>query len=777
MNAYTEYSVPGLEHEVDIIIDAWGVPHIYAQNQPDVFLAQGFNAARDRLFQIDLWRRRGMGRLSEVFGPKYVEQDRAARLFLYRGDMRAEWLAYGSTTKAVTSAFTAGINAYVSWALRDESRLPPEFEIYNYRPSLWEPQDIALIRSHGLFYNAEQELARALTVRDFGLDIENLRRTREPDVALQVPDGLDLQKLSDEVLHTYRLALSPVSLSGDSTSVELTSEGGGSNNWVIGADRTATGRPILANDPHRAVTLPSLRYIAHLIAPGFDVIGGGEPALPGISIGHNGKIAFGLTIFAIDQEDLYIYETNPEDSSSYLYNGRWELMRTEIETVHIADSESREAELRFTRHGPVVFEDPVNNVAVALRAGWLEPGMAPYLGSMDYMKAQSCDDFVAAMNRWGAPGENQVYAAPDGTIGWQPAGLVPIRPNWDGSMPVPGDGRYEWAGFYDLDILPNVRNPQRGWIATANENNLPAHYPNNERTITYDWSSDARYRRIAEVLSSNDAMSIDDCVALQTDYVSLPAREIVSMLRRFPDSESSAPPALRLLQQWDGCEAVDSAATALFEVWYRRHMRPRLVREFLVDIRGSELGIDAALQAVLPKEEKSSDPRTDLRLLRLLDTNVAAVNARLKRILDETLPAAVEEVSSMLGNDMNSWSWGKLHHCQLFHPFYRAMSTPRPEWATLGPLPRGGSGDTPGASAYGENFNQTFGSTFRIVIDVGAWDNSVAMNSPGQSADPRSKHYADLFPQWAEDESFPLLYSRDAIEAHAESRIKLVPTR
>lgn len=775
MDQCTEYEVAGLEHEAEIIIDEWGIPHIYAQSQPDVFFVQGFNAARDRLFQMDLWRRRGLGELAEVFGSEHVEQDRAARLFLYRGDMRAEWEAYGSDTKAVASAFVTGINAYVSWASGDASRLPPEFALLGYGPSFWEPEDIAIMRSHGLFHNAEQELARALTLRDFGVDAENLRRTREPDVQLHVADGIDLGKLSNEVLQTYRLALSPVTLTGNTGNLKPSIEPDGSNNWVISGTRTSTGRPILANDPHRSVTLPSLRYIAHLSAPGLDVIGGGEPGLPGISIGHNGNIAFGLTIFAIDHEDLYVYETDPEDSMVYSYDGGWERMRLVTETIHISGQDGVDAELRFTRHGPVIFEDAKNNIAVALRAAWLEPGMAPYLGSMDYMKAQSCENFVAAMKKWGSPGENQVYASPDGTIGWQPAGLIPIRPNWDGTTPVPGDGGYEWAGFYDLDILPNVKNPERGWIATANENNLPASYPNDKKTVTYDWSADTRYRRIAEVLDSNDSMSIHDCVALQTDYVSLPAREIGAILRRLPLSSSDAPAALRLLQEWDGCESVDSAAAALFEVWYRRHMRPRLIREFLHDSKDPGSGFDEVLKAILPKEDRSSDPRTDLRLLASLDTDVAEDFEKLSRILDRTLTGAVNEINSLLGEDMESWSWGNLHHAQLFHPFYTAMSEPRPEWAKVGPLPRGGSGDTPGASAYASNFNQTFGSTFRVVIDVGQWDNSVAMNSPGQSGDPRSGHYADLFPQWAKDMAFPLLYSRQAVDRHAKTRIRLLP--
>jgi penicillin amidase len=771
----SEYPIPGLEHEVEILIDEWGVPHIYAESQRDAFIAQGFTAARDRLFQIDLARRRGLGLLAEVFGAAYLEQDRAARLFLYRGDMRAEWLAYGSDAKAVTTAFTTGVNAYVNWALEDRSRLAPEFELLGYQPSLWRPEDIATMRTHGLFFNAEQELARAMTIRDFGTDVENLRRAREPEVELQVPEGLDLGVLRDEILHTYRLAIAPAVFDEAGVELRASFEPGGSNNWVIAGTRTASGRPILASDPHRAITMPSLRYVAHLSAPGLNVIGGGEPGLPGISIGHNGQVAFGLTVFMIDQEDLYVYETNPEDPSLYLYNGRWEPMRLEGDTIDIAGETSETVELRFTRHGPVIFEDPDAHVAVALRAAWLEPGMAPYLGSMDYMRAGTCDEFVVAMNRWGSPGENQLYASPDGTIGWQPAGLVPIRPNWDGTMPVPGDGRYEWDGFYDLDILPNARNPERGWLASANQYNLPPDYPNAEKTVTYDWSAGFRYQRIVEALEENDRFSIEDCVALQTDYLSLPAREIVALLRHLPEAESSAPQAFTLLTGWDGREDAASAAAGLFEIWYRRHVRPRLLREFLSKAGLKDTDLARALGTILPKDDRSSDPRIDLRLLRSLNPDSADGRATLHEVLVETLPPAFAELRGLLGDDISSWSWGRLHHSSLAHPFRSKIAEPDSDWTLLGPLPRGGSADCVGATGYSSDFNQTGGATFRIVIDVGEWDNSVFMNSPGQSSDPRSPHYADLFPLWAGDESVPLLYSRAAVNEHVRSRIRLLP--
>ncbi|MGW8380882.1 penicillin acylase family protein [Streptomyces sp. ODS28] len=768
----TAYEVEGLSEPVEILVDRWGVPHLYAESEDDLFRAQGFNAARDRLFQIDLWRRRGLGLLSEVFGPECAEHDRAARLFLYRGGMEEEWEAYGPGTERVARAFTEGVNAYVRLCRERPELLPPEFGLLGYGPSLWNPSDVARIRSHGLQYNLQDEVDRALTLRDFGPElgpeVEELRKVRDPEGhRLRVPEGLDLSVIPDDVLDVYRKATVPPWAPGSAPRPGID----GSNNWVLAPSRTATGRPLLANDPHRPVTLPSLRYMAHLSAPGIDVIGAGEPALPGVSIGHNGRLAFGLTIFPIDQEDLYVYETNPDNPREYRYQDHWEPMTLVRETIPVLGGEDVEAELWFTRHGPVIRERPERHAAFAVRAAWLEPGMAPYLGSMDYMRAEDPDAFTAALSRWGAPGENQVYAAPDGTVGWRPAGRVPARDDWDGTFPVPGDGRYEWRGHHPVDLLPSVRDPAEGWFATANQHNLPADYPHAERPVTHDWYAPTRHQRISEALAAREDWTVRDCVRLQNDGVSLPARRILAVLRdaasgEGADSARRVRDALALLAGWDGVLDTGSAAGALFEVWYRRHLRPALLRRALRGLVPEER-VEAALARVLPAADAPADPRVDLRLL---------PDAPASLLLD-TLADADAELAGLLGPDRSRWSWGSLHHARLTHPV-AALLPPGavvPEWAGVGPAPRGGSGDTVSATAYAADFRQFAGASFRLVIDVGAWDESLAINSPGQSGDPRSPHYRDLFGTWAEDGAFPLLYSRDRVREAVASRIVLRP--
>ncbi|NMH97505.1 penicillin acylase family protein [Pseudonocardia acidicola] len=770
----TSFVLPGLTEPAEIVVDRWGVPHIYAESTYDAFRVQGFNAARDRLWQIDFWRRRGLGRLSEVFGDEHVERDRAARLFLYRGDMHGEWLSYGSDTKRASTAFVEGINAYVRLTRDDPDLLPVEFRELGYQPAFWEPADVARIRSHGLFYNLREEVARALTLRDHPAEVEELRRRREPERTLSIPDGLDLSLIPDDVLRVYDLATTPPVFAPPApydAGGKVLPEG--SNNWVLAGDRTATGRPMLANDPHRAAAaLPGLRYLAHLSAPGFDVIGGGEPGLPGISIGHNGRIAFGLTIFSIDQEDLYVYETNPENPREYRYQDRWEPMQVERETIAVRDGAPVEVELLFTRHGPVIYTDEGKRTAFAVRAAWLQPGMAPYLGSMDYMRARDWDEFLAAMNRWGAPPENQVYADTDGNIGWKTGGLTPIRPNWDGTLPVPGDGRYEWAGFYDMDELPGSFNPEQGFIATANEMNLPEDFPS-DRHITYDWYAPYRRHRIDEVLAAATAPTLADMVALQGDYVSVPARRILARVAALPVQADVD--GLDLLLGWDADLRPDSAAGALFEVWYRRHLRPALIAKALEPLVGAER-VAGTMARIANSEDLLADARIDLELIEKPGDRLGADPERfLTGTVAATLPAAVAEVEQLLGPDRAAWSWGRLHVARAVHPLKALLTRVPEDQLVAGPLPRGGSGDTVGNTAYGQNFVQSAGSTFRIAIDVGEWDASLAMNAPGQSGRLDDPHYTDLFEPWAQGAAFPLVYSRERVDEAAEQIISLAP--
>ncbi|GAA4847560.1 penicillin acylase family protein [Actinomycetospora corticicola] len=747
----TAFAVEGLDDEVEVLVDRWGVPHVYAGSRHDAFLAQGFQAARDRLFQIDLWRRRGLGRLAEALGPRYLAQDRARRLLLYRGDMDAEWAAYPAGARDVVTAFVDGVNAYVRWTLEAaDERLPPEFAALGHLPAVWHPDDVVRIRTHGLFYNAEQELARALTVRDLGPAAEELRAVREPAGPLVVPDPAVLEGLGEEVLDVYRLAFSPVDLAG------AAAPGSGSNNWVASASRSGTGRPVLANDPHRAITVPSLRYLAHLEAPGLSVIGAGEPNLPGISIGHNGRVAFGLTIWPIDHEDLYVLELHPTDDGRYAHDGGWEDLVVVDERTAVAGGDDAGLRLTFSRHGPVVHVDTGARVAVALRATWLEPGMAPYLGSLGYQDAADTEDFRAALGRWGAPGVNQVFADVGGAIGMQTCGRVPRRAGWDGALPVPGDGRFTEDGVVPFEELPGERDPSSGWCTTSNQWNVPA---DAGFVATTDWYSRARHERLSAWLGSDATVDVDTSLRMQSDATNLHARTILDRLASVVVAEDVG--ALWAeLQAWDGVEDAGSRAALVVQVWLRRHWRPWLVERCL-DRLGAPA--DPVARARLVREDALfSDLRPDLRMLDVVsDAETLAVG------LGATLRAAVAEIAERLGPDRAGWTWGSLHRTELRHA--------APGGRSLPPRARPGSGDTVGLSGHDGTFNAVMGSSFRMVLDVGAWDAGRVINSPGQSGDPRSEHYDDLLDLWADDGSFPLLYTRAAVEAAATGRVVLRP--
>ena len=659
------YRVLPLHGQVEILIDPWGIPHIYAEHDEDAFFAQGFNAARDRLWQLDLWRRQGLGLLSEVLGAGYLARDRAARLFLYRGPMEQEWAAYGCDLKAVLEPFVDGINAYIGLTEDKPELLPAEFGALGYRPARWQPEDVLRIRAHGRYRNAASEVQRARIVHALGSEADSGRILLEPHTELTVPAGLDLSLITPGILRDYELATSPVGFAPTFPPPPA----GGSNNWVISGARTATGRPILASDPHRTLSVPSLRYLVHLSGPGFDVIGGGEPVIPGISLGHNGQMAFGLTIFPVDQEDLYVYETGPDTGPGYRYRGDWEPMEIVPEVIAVRGAEPVTVDLKFTRHGPVIHEDAGRRTAFVVRAAWLETGMAPYLASIALMSARDWPSFRAAVEHWRSPGENLLYADTGNNIGWQPAALVPVRPNWNGLLPVPGDGRYEWAGFVTAPDLPAELNPQRGWITTANQRNTDASQVGGVQ-VGFEWEPPFRFQRICEVLGSGRAATVADSEKLQNDYVSLPARPLCTLLSELTCADARAARAVSLLANWDQVIDAESAGAALFEVWLRSHLRPALLTNALAaSVPRDRLTMVPDL--LVNPANRTGDARIDLALIEQARSTPAG-KAEVAAILEKTLAAAMRHLEELLGPDPAAWTWGALHTADLVHPLARA---------------------------------------------------------------------------------------------------------
>jgi penicillin amidase len=760
-------SIEGLAAPGEIIVDHWGIAHVYGATTRDAFFLQGYNAARDRLWQIDLWRKRGLGRLAASFGPEFVERDRAARLFLYRGDMGEEWANYPAEAKGWTEAFVAGINARIAEIEAGRAPLPMEFGLTASKPERWQAEDVVRIRSNALVSNLAGEVLRARSVCLGGLPYEPLRRKVEPAHRIVVPKGLDPCLVTPDVMTDYRAATGNVVFEAGKVVAEVPSleqlarryaEMGalGSNNWVVAASNSATGRPILANDPHREHSVPSLRYLVGVNAPDLKIIGAGEPALPGITFGHNGTSAWGITIFYVDQQDLYVYETSA-DGTAYRVDGKWEPFTVRREAVAVKGGPDRTVDLLFTRHGPVIAKK--DGHAFAVRSVWDKPGASGYFNAGWMLRAKGWTDFEKAHQQWGTPPLNLVYADTAGDIGWMPSAFAPVRPGWDGLMPVPGDGRFEWQGLTAPGLFPAVKNPARGWFATANEMNLPPGFDNERIKLGFEWVDRSRITAIESALAAKPKLGLADMMAIQTTTDNPLARQTVAMLKGLEGDTPDARAAIAMLTAWDAHSDADSAAAALYEVWVERHLR------------------SAVVDAVVPEAARPAfaDPQQAAVVDWLARPDMADKRGPL---LNASLAAAWAETRKLLGDDPSKWQWGTLHRAQ-WTPAVAALASPAQRaQMSVGPLAVGGSGATPMAMSYRDSdFGVTAGASVRMVLDVGAWDNSRVINTPGQSGDPMSRHYRDLFPHWAAGGYVPLLYSREAVVANAGRVIKLTPAR
>ena len=738
------YELPGLTDDVRIAVDSAGVPHIYADSTADLFFAQGVNAARDRLFQLDLQRRQGLGELSEAFGAQYLEHDKAARTFMFRGDMDAEWESYGPGAREAAERFTEGVNAYVGLIEEHPEKAPPEFQELGYSPALWEPEDIVRIRSNSLGGNFTGEVTRSLFACAQDLDFGGVVTGSEPEHEVTIPDGLDPCSVSPDVLTPFILAVSPVSLGEEGApafdvqdeTLRRMLEAEGSNSWTIAPERTSTGRPILAGDPHRSIQAPSLRYVVHLSGPEFDVIGAGEPFLPGISMGHNGTAAFGLTFLNADQQDLYVYDLDPQDSSRYRYGDGWETMTTVTEEIPTGEGDSEQVDLRFTRHGPVLHLDEESGTALALRSTWSEPGTAAYFHGMRLLDTEDFDDFEDSLSSWAGPPVNYTYADTDGDIGWATAGLIPRRDGHDGLLPVPGDGGYEWDGFLDPDDLPSSLNPEEGFLSTANERNVPL-----DLGIGYEWDPGYRQERIVEELEGRTSTTLTDSMALQNDHLDTSARDVLPLLDGL-EAEGDVGAALRILREWDHVASRDSAGAALYQTWVSRHLGPTFYREVspvLGETLTSTMNSGALYRALQEPERWLGE----------------GAEEELERILTDSLGEAFADVSSSLGTDPDQWRWGSLHNTSFAHPWN----------PPIGPFERAGAEHTVDSSTFdAADHSQLSGASFRMVLDVGEWDSSVMVNAPGQSGDTRSPHYRDQVDDLLDGSYSPLLYTEGAVD-------------
>jgi penicillin amidase len=747
--------VHGLHHAVHVKRDRWGVAHIYAADQHDLFFAQGFVVSQDRLFQMEMWKRSGQGRLAEVLGPQAVARDTAARRLRYRGDMQAEFSSYAPDAQQILEAFTDGINAYIAQlTVPGGPGLPVEFQIAGFSPEAWKPADcLNRMAAYSMTGNAASELAHARMLTLLGSDTASGLFDLDPKVKLDPKPGVDyaglIPVLLEDLVGSDRRSAFDAKLLHES------------NDWTVSGALTASGKPLLANDPHRVIAEPSLRYIVHLVAPGWNVIGAGEPALPGVAVGHNENIAWGFTIFGLDQQDLYVEQLNPAQPLQYATESGWQAMQVSNETIMVRGAAPVQLQVKYTRHGAVLWED--GQRALALRWVGDEPGSAGYLASLSLDRARNWQEFEAAMPRWKVPSENIVYADRAGNIGEHSTGLAPWRKNWTGLLPVPGNGQFEWAGFIRNDELPHSYNPASGFVVTANQRMVPQDYP---YAVGFEWSDPARFLRITQVLedakSGGHKLALSDMQALQSDVVSLLARDLQRLLRAAPlesSASSEERAAVQMMLDWDGALRADSPQAALFEFWLHdllKEMTALLVPE----------NARAAFGEV-----------TRVRLSReLLQPNSGVMRSEVARdaLLLRTLNRARERLATARGPDVKQWAWGALHTVTFRHALDAVPAT-----AALldrGPLPRSGDGEVVQATSFSDgSLEQDDGASYREIFDLADWDASAGINTPGQSGQPAAKHYADLLPLWLEGRYFPLSYSKKAVDSVTSDSLNLIP--
>ena len=686
----------------------------------------------------------------------------------------------------IITSFVHGVNAYIDEALQDPDSLPLPFKLLDIQPKHWT-EEVVISRHQGLLGNISLELSTGRAVCAIGEDkVRELRYFHPHDPILTLDPLIDCDSLlNNDILHLYNSYRRPIRFQPDDIALaqdrnteeayetiadilieeekdlqKRSIDDIGSNNWVVSGDLTQDGWPMMINDPHRSQAVPSLRYWSHLVGPGWNVIGGGEPEIPGISIGHNEHGAWGLTVFNTDGEDLYVYETNPDNPSQYRYLGEWEEMRVISETIEVKDGRSVSVELKYTRHGPVVFEDQENSLAYAIRPAWMEVGGSPYLASLRMDQATSWEEFREASNFSNIPGENMIWADRQGNIGWQAVGIAPIRRNFSGMVPVPGDGRYEWDGYLPIKAKPNEFNPDRGYIETSNSNYTKPDYPYLD-AIGFTWTDPYRWARGSEVLGSGRKFNMTDMVELQHDYLSIPARTLIPFFKDLESDDLEVEQARQMLLDWDFVLDKESVEAGIY-VAFERQLLDNIELLKVPEIAKSyvSVGMKTAIDMLLaPDGDFGNDP----------------IQGRDEFLL-QTLSQGIQNLKQKLGPEFKDWVYGQedYKHALIRHPLSPALNEELRDRLNVGPAPRGGNGFTLGNTGSGDN--QTSGASFRIFVDTRDWDNTLGMNTPGQVGDPDSPLYDNLFELWANDKVFPAFYSREKIESVLFEKLDLIPS-
>ncbi|MEH2421200.1 MAG: penicillin acylase family protein [Nostoc sp.] len=797
--------LPELKAEVTVQRDKWGIPHIWAANSHDLFMAQGYIHAQDRFWQMDFWRHIGSGRLSEMFGSSQVDTDRYLRTMGWARVAQQEILEINAEMKAYLEAYADGVNAYL--AEHQGSALSLEYAVLKFLNPGYKPEPWQILHSltwgkvmaYDLGRNFQSEIERTILLKTLTpTQVEELFPPYPQDLPVILPEfqqGEGAGEAGGAGDKNAKLLYSPdvfpalESITKPMMALEQligpTGIGIGSNNWVISGQRTATGKPILANDPHLGVQIPSIWYEVGLHCTPkstecpYNVTGFSFAGMIGVIIGHSDRIAWGVTNVQADVMDLYIEKINPKNSNQYEINGKWVDMQFVKETIQVAGSQPIVQTVRYTRHGPILSDVSPNlkefkpsqslelpqNYAVALRWTALEPSKLGYT-IPQINRAQNWQEFRAAASNYDVPAQNLVYADVDGNIGYQMPGKFPIRAKGDGRYPVPGwTDEYEWQGYIDFEQLPKSFNPSQAYIATAN-NLAMRKYP---YLITTDWVYGYRAKRIVEMISQQtQPISLKDVQQIQGDDRNLNAQTLVPLLRSITVDTPRLQAAQKLLRDWNLQLGMTSPAAALFEVFWKHLLadtfHDQLPEKYFPD--GGDRWY--AVVANLVKQPNSSwwDNR-----------NTPKVENR-DQILRQSFTKAVDELERIQSKDPKNWNWGKLHTITFRNATLgKSGVAPIEALFNRGAFATAGNGETVNANRWRANksFEVSDIPSLRMIVDLGNLENSVAIHTPGQSGHAFHQHYNDMVDPWRQIEYHPMLWKQKNITDSTAATLKLVP--
>lgn len=755
--------IKGVNSKVEILRDRWGIPHIYASNLNDLFFAQGYAHAQDRLWQMELNRRTAQGRLSELFGDIALDTDRTVRTFGFNRLGNTDLDLMETSIKESLTAYCEGVNAFIN---SKDRKLPVEFSLIRHHPEPWQPADsTAFMRvmmwqlSHAWY----GEVVRAQVIQAVGEKAAAELEIEYPvESPLTLTDGIEFNRLD---FYSAR----------QSAHSQFLNRGLGSNAWAIAGNKSVTGKPYLCNDMHLPLSMPSLWYHAHLVSGDFHVTGVTLPGVPCVLVGHNANIAWGMTLAFTDCEDLFIEKFDPESPTRYETENGWQDAQIISEYIGIKGKNQPYIEnVLVTRHGPIISDViSYSHERLAVQSMALQTPQA-FSGWYFLNQARDWSEFVAAMKLIGAPQLNVAYADIEGNIGFWVTGKVPVRASGDGRLPAPGwTGEYEWIGEVPFEEMPHALNPQKGFIATCNNRLVADDYPYYLGNV---WMNGYRARRICEFLSSKDEISQEDMSALHLDFTSLPGVELVTQLENFTSDDPDVQLALTQLRDWNCILTPDSIGGSVYEV-----VRYRLVRNLLDPGLGEKLTSHLMGQGFHPlllaaNEFFGHDTVTMFRLLNNPESRWVIQAGGREDVIARSLKEAVTWLRAQFGSDVNNWRWGKFHRVSFVHAL--SLQKPLDKIFDRGPFPIGGDTDTPCQTAMHPHEpydNKAWAPSYRQIIDLGDLTKSMAIFPPGQSGHLGNPHYDDLINPWLQGEYYPILWTREQVDREVVNRLLLQP--